>query len=190
MVLAGALGVLLTLSVVRAADHTRPVLAAARDLPAGTVLDAGALRVTRVHADRGVNASLFGVSEQGALRGRVLATSVAAGALLTRASVRNADANRAPHEMSFSVPRARALDGALTRGDHLDIVAVDHDTGRAVYVMRDVVLLAIDAHGGGALSGTSEDVTVTVNVDATSAPRLAAAVDTEVVSVVRTAGIS
>ena len=65
MVLAGALGVLLTLSVLRAADDTRPMLAAARDIPAGTVLDARSLRVTSVHVDGDVQSTLFDASALG-----------------------------------------------------------------------------------------------------------------------------
>jgi len=188
MVLAGALGVLLTLSVVHAADHTRAVFAAAHDLAPGSVLDASAIRLTRVHANAAVNASLFGLEQRASLRGRVVTGSVAAGALLTRDNVRNASDGAAPRIMSL--PKARAVDGALARGDRVDIIAVDHEQRQAQYVMHDVLVVDVDARGSGALSGASDDVTVTVDVDGASAPRLAAAVDTKVVSLVRTASAS
>ena len=57
MVLAGALGVLLTLTVLRSADDTRPVLVAARDLAPGTVINDASVHVARVHVD----ASVLGV---------------------------------------------------------------------------------------------------------------------------------
>ena len=190
MVLAGALGVLLTLSVVHAADHTRAVFAAAHDLAPGSVLDASAIRLTRVHANAAVNASLFGLEQRASLQGRVVTGSVAAGALLTRDNVRNASDGAAPRIMSFPLPKARAVDGALARGDRVDIIAVDHEQRQAQYVMHDVLVVDVDARGSGALSGASDDVTVTVDVDGASAPRLAAAVDTKVVSLVRTASAS
>src|SRR5207253_9331202 len=59
MVLAGALGVLLTLTVLRSADDTRPVLVAARDLAPGTVINDSSVHVARVHADASVLATLF-----------------------------------------------------------------------------------------------------------------------------------
>ena len=190
MVLAGALGVLLTLSVVRASDHTRAVLAAARNLAPGTVLDGGSVRTTRIHAEGTVNASLFGVEQVGALRGHVVTGPVAAGALLTRDNVREGSDGTTPRIMSFPLPKARAVDGKLARGDRIDIVAVDHERGVAEYVRHDVLVVDVDARGSGALSGASGDVTVTVAVDAGTAPRLAAAIDTQVVSLVRTASAS
>jgi Flp pilus assembly protein CpaB len=190
MVLAGALGVLLTLSVVRATDRTRAVFVAAHDLAPGAVLDPGALRLTRVHADRAVNASLFGSEQRAVLRGRVATGAIAAGALLTRDNVRDASDGATPRVMSFPLPKARAVDGKLARGDRIDILAVDHADGRAQYVMHDVLVVDVDGRASGALSGAGDDVTVTVDVDAGTAARLAAAVDTEVVSLVRTASAS
>src|ERR1700686_868536 len=59
MVLAGALGVLLTLSVLRSADDTQPVLVAARDLAPGTVINDASVHVARMRADASVLATLF-----------------------------------------------------------------------------------------------------------------------------------
>jgi Flp pilus assembly protein CpaB len=190
MVLAGALGVLLTLSVVHETDRTRAVFVAAHDLAPGAVLDAGAIRLTRVHADAAVNASLFGAEQRASLRGRVVTGAIAGGALLTRDNVRDASDGATPRVMSFPLPKARAVDGKLARGDRIDIVAVDHEHGRAQYVMHDALVVDVDARGSGALSGTDDDVTVTIDVDANTAPRLAAAVDTQVVSLVRTVSAS
>ena len=81
MVLAGVLGVLLTLSALRAADNTRPVLAATSDIAAGTVVDAHSFRPTRVHVGSDVLATLFDASELAGLRGRVAVERIPAGAL-------------------------------------------------------------------------------------------------------------
>ena len=83
---------------------------------------------------------------------------------------------------------ARAVDGQLTPGDRVDVVAVDHDTERSGYVMTDAEVVAVADHNGGALAGGSDDVTVTLTVAGTDAPRLAAAVDAGTVMLVRSTG--
>jgi Flp pilus assembly protein CpaB len=188
MLLAGALGVLLTLSALRTAAHTDAVLVAAHDLVPGATLQPGDLGVAQIHADREALAEMFGAAALESLRGDVVTAKVPAGALLTRGSVRSAEANAAARVMSFALPRARAVDGHLTGGDRIDIVAVDHDAARATYVMKDAEVLAVDTSGGGPLSGASDDVTISLAVDAEDAPRLAAALDANVVTLVRATG--
>jgi Flp pilus assembly protein CpaB len=63
MVVAGLLGALLTMNVVRAADRTQPVLVAATDLAPGTVIGDGAVRVAHIHADEAVLSSLVAGKE-------------------------------------------------------------------------------------------------------------------------------
>jgi hypothetical protein len=69
MVLAGALGVLLTLSVLRAADDTRAVLVAARDLAPGSVIGDASVRVAHLHADGPVLATLIDAGQLSACAG-------------------------------------------------------------------------------------------------------------------------
>jgi Flp pilus assembly protein CpaB len=185
MLVAGALGVALTLSALRAADTSRPVLALGRDAAAGTMLAAGDLRATRVHASGTVLANLFTPRDAAALAGAVLATNVHAGALLTRDELRAPDVDSASRVMSFPLARAHAVAGKLTSGDRVDVVAVDHETKRARYVLTDSEVVAFDTRGAGPLASASDDVTVTVLVDADSATRLAAALDNGTVTLVR-----
>jgi Flp pilus assembly protein CpaB len=188
MVLAGALGVLLTLTVLRSADHTRPVLVAAHDLAPGTIIADASVHVARVHAGASVLATLFGAEEVGALRGRVVTTIVHEGELVARGAVSTPDAHTSTRIMSFSIARARAVAGKLSTGDRIDVLAVDHDSGRAGYVLTDAEVVAVDGHSGGALSGASDDVTVTLVVDPATAPALASAIDAGTVVLVRSTG--
>ncbi len=188
MVLAGALGVLLTLTVLRSADTTRPVLVAARDLAPGIVIGDDALRVARVHADASVLATLYSGNDVTRLRGAVITTSVGSGELLTRRIVRDVDAHASTRVMSFSIARARAVAGKLTAGDHVDVLAVDHNAARAGYVLVDAEVVTVDSRGGGALSGASDDVIVTLTVDGRRAPGLASAIDAGTVMLVRSTG--
>ena len=188
MVLAGALGVLLTLSVLHSADDTRAVLVAARDLAPGSVINEASVHVARVHVDASVLATLFGAEQLGALRGRVVTASVHDGELVPRGSVAAVDARAATRVMSFPIPRARAVDGKLISGDRVDVLAVDHDSGRAVYVVTDAEVVALAGRSGGALSGASDDVTITLVVDPVTAPALASAIDAGTVMLIRSTG--
>jgi pilus assembly protein CpaB len=188
MVLAGALGVLLTLSVLRSSDTTRPVLVAARDLAPGTVVTDASFRVARVHVDGSVLATLFGAEQAPAMRGRVVTTLVHAGELIAHGAVSTLDAKTSTRVMSFSIARSRAVDGKLATGDRVDVLAVDHDSGRAGYVLNAAEVVAVESRSGGALSGASDDVTITLVVDPATAPQLASAVDAGTVMLVRSTG--
>jgi Flp pilus assembly protein CpaB len=188
MLLAGALGVLFTLNVLRAADDTTPVLLASRDLAPGTLLDEHSVRIAHLRADPSVVATLFAGEQASLLRGQVVTATVREGELLARGAVRAVDARAAQRVMSFSIPRPRAADGRLAPGDHVDVIAVDKDARQARYVLVDAEVVAIDDRGSGALSGISEDVTVTIVVDPDVAIALAIAIDTETVSLVRSTG--
>jgi len=187
MVLAGALGVLLTLSVLRAADDTRPMLAAARDIPAGTVLDARSLRVTPVHVERDVQSTLLDASALASMKGRVAVEHISAGALLTRNAVRDAAAGDAPRAMSFPIPKSRAVGGALVVGDRVDVLSVHRTDGRSGYVATDVQVLAFSTKGSGPLQG-SDDASVTVAIDTDGAARIAAALEVGTITLVRATG--
>jgi len=188
MVVAGALGVLLTLSVLRSADNTRPVLVAAHDLAPGTEITDATVGVSRVHVDASVLATLFAADQLPTLRGRVVTTTVHQGELIARGGVSAADAQTSTRVMSFSIARARAVGGKLSIGDRVDVLAVDHDSGTAHYVLTNTQVVAIEGRSGGALSGASDDVTITLVVDRTTAPKLAAAIDAGTVTLVRSTG--
>ena len=161
---------------------------AARDLAPGTVVSAETVNVSRVHVDGSVLATLFRADELSALRGRVVTATVHAGELIAQGVVSSADAQSSTRVMSFSIARARAVGGKLSIGDRVDVLAVDHDTGTARYVLTNTQLVAIEGRSGGALSGASDDVTITLVVDRLTAPKLAAAVDAGAVTLVRSTG--
>jgi Flp pilus assembly protein CpaB len=188
MVLAGALGVLLTLSVLRTADDTRPVLVASHDLAPGTVITDASVRVAHIHADESVLATLFHSDQVEGLRGRVVTAIVRQNELVARGAVSELDAHASTREMSFSIARARAVGGKLSTGDRVDVLAVDHSSGRAGYVVTDAAVVAVEGRSGGALSGASDEVTITLIVEPATAPQLASAVDAGTVMLVRTTG--
>jgi Flp pilus assembly protein CpaB len=187
MVLAGLMGALLTLTALRAADDTTPILAAARDIAPGTVIDAGALRIARVHADATTLATLIESDELDEVRGRIAAERIPSGTLLTRAAVRSVAPGGASRAMSFPIPRSRAVGGAIDSGDRVDVLAVQRNSGRSGYVATDVEVLDFRNQDSGPLQG-SDDASVTIAVDATEAARVASALETGTVTLVRATG--
>ena len=188
MVLAGALGVLLTLTVLRSAGDTRPVLVAAHELAPGTVLEDASFRVAHVHADGATLATLYASDELSALRGHVVTNVVHEGELVARTAIAERDGKSSARTMSFPIPRSRAVAGKLETGDRVDVLEVDHDSGRAAYVVTDAEVVSAESRSSGALTGASDDITVTLVVDPATAPALAAAVDGGTVMLVRSTG--
>jgi len=188
MLLAGALGVLLTLTVLRSAGDTSPVLVAAHDLAPGSVLDDASFRVARVHADAAILGTLYAADQVRALRGHVVTSVVREGELVAQTAVAERDGKSSARTMSFPIPRSRAVAGRLETGDRVDVLAVDRDSGRAEYVVSDAEVVSVESRSSGALSGASDDITVTLVVDPETAPALAGAVDRETVMLVRSTG--
>jgi Flp pilus assembly protein CpaB len=188
MLLAGALGVLLTLSILRTADDMQPVLVAARDLTPGSVLAVSDVRVAHVKADTALVASLFGTADAASVRGQVVTGHVAEGSLLRRADVRALGDHAASRVMSFPLNRARAVAGSLASGDRVDVVAVERNSVRSGYVLVGAEVIAVDAPDGGPLARGADDVTVSLVVDADGARRLAAALEAGSVTLVRATG--
>jgi len=134
-----------------------------------------------------VLATLFAASAIDELRGQIAVARVPAGSLLTHDDVRSVTAGAAPRAMSFPIPVTRAVGGALVAGDRVDVLSVRHNTGRSSYVAIDATVLAFSNHGGGALQG-SDDASITLAVDPNAAARIASALETGSVTLVRATG--
>jgi Flp pilus assembly protein CpaB len=187
MVVAGLLGALLTLSALRAANDSHPVLVAAHDIVPGTVIDGRSFRASDIHADSGVLATLFDASSVDDLRGQIAVARIPSGSLLTHDDIRAVAAGEAPRAMSFPIPVTRAVGGALVAGDRVDVLSVQHNTGRAKFVATGATVLAFSNHGGGALQG-SDDASITLGVEPEVAARIASALETGSVTLVRATG--
>ena len=187
MIVAGLLGVALTLSVVRGHDRGREILVTTRDVVPGTVLDAGAVRTERIDASANVLASGFAPDERDEVVGHVATAPIAEGALVARAVLHGRDDGAAARSMSFPLPKSHAMAGELAVGDRVDVLAVQHDGANAGYVMTGVDVLAVNGAHGGPL-GAPDEVTVTIAVHADDAVKLATALETGTVTLVRATG--
>lgn len=188
MIVAGALGVVLTLGLLRSADRTVPVVVAAHELVTGAVLEGGDLGVARVRAGSATMATLFRADDAAALEGRTIAGPVGAGAPLLRSAVRPAGRTDARRTMSFPLPRARALAGRLEPGDRVDVVTVGRDASIGSYAVTGAEVVAVDGSADGALGGGGDEVTVTLTVTPEVATRIAGSLDSGSVTLVRSTG--
>ena len=166
---ASALGVLAP-----AAEVGVPVLRAARDLPAGTALTAGDLRVDAVPQAMVPDGAL---TDADALTGRLLAAPVRRGEALTDVRVAGAGLLPAGQEGLLAVP-VRLADAAtaslLRAGDRVDVLAASSAPGTAV----DAVLVADDARVLAvpvAVPDGGDGALVVLAADSRVARRLAAA---------------
>jgi Flp pilus assembly protein CpaB len=187
MVVAGLLGALLTLAVLREADRTHPVLVAADDLAAGQVVTRESFAIARLRAEPGVLASLLRPADLDALSNAVTTAAVREGALVARDAVTDVRKRPAARTMSFALPRSRAVDGALESGDRVDVVAAARDRVQAGYVATDVAVVAASAAGSGPLQDDGT-VTMTLAVDSGEAVRIAAALERSTVTLIRATG--
>ena len=188
MVVAGLLGALLTLSALHAADDSRPVLVAAHEILPGTVIDSGSLRVARIHADAGVLATLFAPAAIDDLRGRVAVADVHAGSLLTQGDVQAAAAGAAPRAMSFPIPVAAVRSTvSCARGSRRRPRGATQHGPQQLRGDRRAGARVLDARQR-ARCEDSQDASVTLAVDPDEAARIASALETGSVTLVRSTG--
>ena len=187
MVVAGLLGFLLTLALLDAADESVPVAVAASDIDAGERVHVASFAVVDVRAGGAVLDTLVLGDDIDAIEGRVAGRHLERGELVSRSALAPAGGGSVPRSMSFPIAAARAVDGELTAGDRVDVVAASE--GAAHYVLAGVEVLAVGGGGGsGALQAGDDALTVTMAVRPSDAVRLAAALDGAEVTLVRSTG--
>ena len=142
-------------------DHAYVV--AERSLAPGERLTADDLAVVRLDLPRRVAGDAFG--DVDALVDRVTLGPVGAGELVQAAQVSEASSATPLVEVSFALPRDRALDGRLRSGDRVDVFVTYDDYTAAVVDGAEVVTVG-DA--GGSALGPAGDVTVTLALEAAS----------------------
>lgn len=149
---------------VAAHRHTRTtaILVAARNLPAGSRLTASDLRVTNLSAGTQLLAKLVPASEESSLLGRHVASPVAAGMPVGRASI--AASGGGPAAFTLAVPALHAVGGTLAVGDRVSVLATfTSQAGGATarVIARSLVVLAVGQPPAG-LDQSSATVPVTV----------------------------
>ena len=110
-----------------AAENTRPVVVATRDLPGGTILAEGDLAVRRVRVDDGMFAAAIAGPDVSSLVGRQLAEPVHAQQLLVQAQV-SPKPSVPPGQLVLTIPIRpdNAAGGRVRSGDLVQVLATSN----------------------------------------------------------------
>lgn len=188
-IVAGIVGGLVFLRVIAAAagDHGTPIAVAARDLVAGEPLAPADFRFVNASLPGSTLHTLLRRADVGRIGGQVATHTIAAGALVGRADVLVPSGPGRERAMSIPIDPSRAVGGTLRRGDMVDVV--DSTGGDAVYVVTSAKVLAAGSQSGdsgiSAVGSGGGKYAVTITVDDRTALRVAAAVTTGKVDIVR-----
>jgi Flp pilus assembly protein CpaB len=187
MIVAGLLGMLLTLALLRGADRRVDVAVAAHDLRAGSVVGPDDVRSERVKMDDDLLDTILRPDHVADLDGFVATETIRAGELIARTDVRPPAAGSGLRAVSIPIDPSRAVNGDLVVGDRVDVVlAADQEV---VIVVADAEVLDVsDPDGGGALGNVGEQFTITLAVDASEAQLLAAAITDGDILIARATG--
>jgi Flp pilus assembly protein CpaB len=187
MIVAGLLGLLLTVAVLRRADERQPVAVAARDLAPGTALTESSIRYEQVKMDDSLLGTVLQPNDVKRLRDSVAAYPIAAGELVHRRAVRPAAAPAGKRAMSVAIDPARAVNGDLESGDRVDVIlAGDHEVS---IIVADAEVLSVGRpERGGAFGGVNDKFTVTLAVDARESQLVAAGIAGGDIVITRTTG--
>jgi Flp pilus assembly protein CpaB len=183
MIIAGVLAALVNVAALRAGGETIRVAVAAEQIDAGQIIEAGMLRFVDLAADDQLLAGLVTADAIATVTGAVTASPIAAGdPVLRSALVRGTEGRRT---MSVPIDPAHAAGGRLVAGDRVDVISVAD--GLARFIAEDVEVVGVADRGSGAL-GTVGAYHVTLAVDADTALRVALAMRTTTIELVRATG--
>jgi Flp pilus assembly protein CpaB len=181
---AAILAFVANLAFLRSRDDATAVVAAARPIQAGQVVERGDLTTTMLRADAGILATLL--SSPDGLEGRVARRALGEGELVGAGDLLSGPAPGGLASMAVPIDPAHAAGGVIRVGDRVDVVDVD-DEGVAGFVVRDVPVLAVSDSPTGALAGVGREHLV-LGLEAEEVLALAAAIADGEVDVIVTTG--
>jgi Flp pilus assembly protein CpaB len=135
---------------------THSYVVAAHDLVAGTRLDAADVRTVAMDLPDGVAGRAF--TDLAAVTGRVTVSSLADGELIQVSTVVAGDAADPRYQLSVPVERSRALDGLVSAGELVDVMATygTGGDGETLVVVRGAEVLRVDQGQRGALTSGND----------------------------------
>lgn len=188
MVIAGLLAALLNYTALRALDDTRRVAITVGDVRAGQTLRAADLAYVDARVDEAVLATLVLPDRSQDIDGWVVTTTLAAGELLRLSDLQAPSAPSEQRAMSIPIEAEHAVAGELQAGDRVDIIEVIDRT--ATYLVTAAEVLAVPPVHSAGIAGGLRDFSVTVAVDDATALRLAVALRSGQLEIVRSTGSS
>jgi Flp pilus assembly protein CpaB len=185
MALAALLALVFNLAILSGNRATTEVAVAAGDIRAGTALTMSHFTVAEVPADDLLSSRFVPGDSLDSAVGKLTTRSIAAGEPILEADLLALDSRDGLRAMSIPIDQERAVGGHLSTGDSVDIVMVVD--GVASYIATSVEVLEVPSRDSNAL-GAQTGYAPTVAVDAEQALRIAAALDTGEVHLIRATG--
>jgi len=187
MILAGLVGMLLTLALLRNADQRVEVAVAAHDVPAGAIVTEADVRYERVRMDDELLDTVLRPDDVRQLEGAVATEPIRTGEMIARTDIRSSAARSGQRAVSIPIDSARAVNGDLVAGDRVDVMMVA-DREVAIIVPGAEVLDVSDPGDRSGIGEVDEQFTVTLAVDAQQAQLLAAAITDGDILIARSTG--
>jgi Flp pilus assembly protein CpaB len=188
MVVAGILAFIANLAILRAREEVVLVAVAATDINAGVAIDdAIHVEYVELNGTDDVLAPLVTSEELVGLSGFILSSPMRAGEMFIQselvASVNPID----QRAIALAVGRDHAVGGDISIGDRVDVIWVVDDVARYIVTGVEVIDTTSSERSGGAFSA-SQTFSLTVAVDDFQALRLAEALNSGQIEVVRSTG--
>lgn len=185
MVLAALFALVLNLLVLRSNQETLVIAIAATDISAGTTLSSAHVSHAEIPADDVLAARLLHADSIDEWVGQLAIRSIGGGEPILTSDLLVVASRDGLRAMSVPIDQSQAVAGNIGAGDAVDVVLVLD--GVATYIATDIQVLGVPDAGTNAL-GARTGYAPTVAVTATEALRIAAALDTGTVHLVRSTG--
>jgi Flp pilus assembly protein CpaB len=186
MLVAGLVGVLLTVALLRNADERVPVAVATHDLAPGARLHPGDVRYVPVAMSTDLLATTLDRTAVRRAAGQVVVGPIRSGELVTRGRLRPRAARSGRRAMSVPIDPARAVDGDLAPGDRVDVVVAGQSD--VAIVVPNAEVLAVDRGDDSTFASAARQITVTLAVDARESQLLTAAIADGDLAITRVTG--
>ena len=186
MIVAGLVGMTLTIAVLRDEQGGTEVAVATHEIRAGETIGRDDVRVERIRAGHDLLSTVVGGGAARALHGEIAVATIAAHAVIPRGAVRPRAAGAGMRAMSIPIDPARAVSGRLASGDRVDVLFTTRD--RVSIIVSDAKVLAVDERGRGGIGESTSPFTVTIAVDTQQSLLVAAAIADGNISIARTTG--
>jgi Flp pilus assembly protein CpaB len=185
-VAAGLVTAVLLLSWTRGQEDLTSVVLAASEIRAGTIIEAGDLRVAEIPSDPTVVDAVYSADSLDGLVGQVAARSISESEPILRSDARPVAADEGLRAMSVPLPLANAVGGDLAVGDEVDVLVV-RDTGTR-FVAGAVPVLALPNTDASGLVGATSEWWVVLAVEDAEALEIADGVENGTVYLLRSTG--
>lgn len=156
------------------------------DIAAGQRVTAGSFRSVQVNLPSDQLNRLLSFDDVSQFDGYVTTSALSNGDVVLKSGLRAESATDGLRAMSVPIDKTRAVGGALSVGDRVDVISAN-EAGVATFSARNLQVIAVQDGQGGALSGSST-FSITVAVAPADASAISNAINNGKFDVVRSTG--